>query len=204
MCWGSLNVSPSLLSSCRCPLPFPTKDRPQVELSFSFSSLPQSLPFLSGSALVLFTRSVSPLSWHSFEKLSFFLSSCLRFFFRSLKISKIRRRSSDPNEGCQGQRIDVNEINMPWKKNYVVLDEQFDTSCSLTSLSAVSGNFQSTFPFLLMRGGSTLLFNKNVSTMTVSSRRISTSQEGPSAVFSTDRGSETVWRSSIIRYCEKN
>lgn len=70
---------------------------------------------------------------------------------------------------------------------------------SLTTLSPVSGSFQSNFPFLLMRGGSTSLSSKNVSTITLSSRRISTSQEGLSlAFFLTGRGSETVWRSSIV------
>ena len=72
---------------------------------------------------------------------------------------------------------------------------------SLTTLSPVSGSFQSNFPFLLMRGGSTSLSRKNVSTITVSSRRISTSQEGLSlAFFLTGRGSETVWRSSIVLF----
>ena len=72
---------------------------------------------------------------------------------------------------------------------------------SLTTLSPVTGSFQSNFPFLLMRGGSTSLSRKNVSTITVSSRRISTSQEGLSlAFFLTGRGSETVWRSSIVLF----
>ena len=72
---------------------------------------------------------------------------------------------------------------------------------SLTTLSPVSGSFQSNFPFLLMRGGSTSLSKKNVSTITVSSRRISTSQQGLSlAFFLTGRGSETVWRSSIVLF----
>jgi hypothetical protein len=35
------------------------------------------------------------------ETLRFFFS-CLRFFFRSLKMSKMRRRSTVPNEGCHG------------------------------------------------------------------------------------------------------
>lgn len=94
------------------------------------------------------------------ETLRFFFS-CLRFFFRSLKMSKMRRRSTVPNEG---------------------------------NLSSLSGRRQITFPFLLVRGGSTALFNRKVSTITVSSRRISTSHDGKfparTLVF-TGRGSDT-------------
>ena len=61
---------------------------------------------------------------------------------------------------------------------------------SLTTLSPVTGSFQSNFPFLLMRGGSTSLSRKNVSTNTVTSL----------AFFLTGRGSETVWRSSIVLF----
>lgn len=68
----------------------------------------------------------------------------------------------------------------------------------LTNLSASLGKRQTTLPFLLVRGGSTLLLTKNVSTIN-ESRRMSTSHEGMlSPPFSTGRGSDTLWRSSIF------
>ena len=71
---------------------------------------------------------------------------------------------------------------------------------ALTILSAESGRRHTTFPFLFVRGGSTSQFNMTVSTMTVSSRKISTSQDGV-GLPSTMRGSETEWRSSMVAVC---
>lgn len=71
---------------------------------------------------------------------------------------------------------------------------------ALTILSAESGRRHTTFPFLFVRGGSTSPFNTTVSTMTVSSRKISTSQDGV-GLPSTMRGSETEWRSSMVAVC---
>ena len=72
------------------------------------------------------------------------------------------------------------------------------TKYSLTSLSILSGSLHSTLPFLFVRGGNISLLITKVSTITVSSRRMSTSHSTQVGSRVMGRGSEIEWRSSML------